>query len=111
MGKKCTKLEMARRVNRVAEMLVQVIPDRQILQYASETWGLGERQGRELLRRARERIKEDLNIEREDYVCMKLGTLDHIIRKALKADNHGAATGAVRLQCELTGVLGYRKQQ
>ena len=103
-----TAYDRMRRVHRAADLLAKGASNRQILQFAADQWGLKERTGREIIRKARELLAEDMAIERPDFAVVKLSTLDITIQKALKDNNLACVIGAVRLQCELVGILGNR---
>jgi hypothetical protein len=94
MGR-CTAYESAQRVNRVADLIVNGARPSEIARFCSERWGVGERQAQELTRKARRRLVEDLNIEREEFLAAKLHTLDMVIQKASSTHSGG---GTARLE-------------
>jgi len=102
MGR-CTAYESAKRVNRVADLIVQGARPSQIYRFAAEQWGISERQAQALSKKARARLVEDLNIERHEFLAARLQTLDEVIQKALRAEQYANVIGAVRLQTELVG--------
>jgi len=106
MGKKADILTTNQRVNRICEMFVRAYSARSIIQYSADQWGLGERQTRTLMQRARARLIEDANIDRQDLLAARLQTLELVIRKATDAEQYSNVIGAIKLQCELTGT-GY----
>lgn len=101
---RCTAYESAKRVNRVADLIVQGARPSQIARFCAETWGLGERQAQTLSKKARARLVEDLAIERHEFLAARLQTLDEVILKALRAEQYANVIGAVRLQAELAGL-------
>ena len=106
MRKRATKHEHNTRIHRVAALLAKGSTNHQLLQFTSEQFGISERQGREVIRKARELIAEDYNIERPDFVASRLFTLDVSLQAAMKEKRFGCVVQIVRLQSELVGVLG-----
>jgi hypothetical protein len=100
MGKKATNYETAKRVTRIGEMMVNGFRNPQIIQVASE-WGIGERQIHNLIRKARERLCTDLDIDRQEYTAVKLNQLEEVVRRGLRSQNFNAVVGAVKLQAEI----------
>jgi hypothetical protein len=110
MGKKADIHTTNTRVNRLCSMLVRGWTTREIIQYAAKEWGLGDRQVYILLKRARARLVEDANVDRQEMLAAKIQTLDLVIRKATDAEQYNNVIGAIRLLCELTGT-GYSNSQ
>ena len=106
--RRSTKLEVAQRAHRFADLLAKGASNRQLIQLAAEQWEVGERQARTIIRQARELLVTDMEIERPEFLATRLGTLDVALQKAMKDNNIACVIGIVRLQTELTGLLGSR---
>lgn len=102
MGKKATKVESQYRVDRIARLLITCASRSEIIEYASKEWGIGRAQTDKYINRARLQIREDYAIERADFIATRLGTLDKVVKQALKQDQLNAVIGALRLQADLT---------
>jgi hypothetical protein len=103
MGKKADIHTTNERVNRICSMLVRGYVSREIRQFGAQQWGLNERQLYTLIERARARLVEDANVDRQEMLAAKIQTLDLVIRKATDAEQYNNVIGAIRLLCELTG--------
>ena len=55
------------------------------------------------MKKARERLVEDMNIERHELIASKVQTLDEVIQKASKSEQSSNVIDAVKLIGELTG--------
>ena len=86
-------------------MLVNAASTSQILRFCSVEWGVGKRQAETYLARAREQVRIDYSQERAEFLSTRLGVLDSIIQKSIKAGQLSAACGAVRLQAELAQLI------
>ena len=105
MARKSSNAEIDHRVDTVARMICNAASTSQILRYCSLEWGVSRRQGETYLARARETVRQDYSQERCDFLASRLGVLDSITQKALKAGQLSAAVGSVRLAAELTQLL------
>lgn len=102
VGKKATKVEIQHRVDRVARLLINCASRSEVAEYAHREWGVGKAQADIYINRARLQIREDYSIERADFIATRLGTLDKVVKQALKQDQLNAVIGALRLQADLT---------
>ena len=100
--------EIDRRIDVIARMICNSASTSQILRFCSVEWGVGKRQAETYLARARETVRQDYSQERCDFLASRLGVLDSITQKALKAGQLSAAVGSVRLAAELTQLLAKR---
>jgi hypothetical protein len=106
MRKRATKAATNERIHRLADLIGRGFTDRKLLQFASETFGVCERQAYSLIRRARELVAEDYNCERPEFVASRLSITDLAIQEAMKDKRYGTVAQLIRLQAELVGVLG-----
>lgn len=104
MGRKATVAEVEHRVQTIARLLINCVPRSQIVRHAQETWGVKEDMTDRYISRARELVRQDYAVERQDFLATRLGTLDKTIQEALKTNQLGVVVGALRLQAELTQV-------
>ena len=105
MGRKATKAEQELRISKILRMIANGVQRPQILEYGRDEWGLGHAAVDELIRKAKDAIKEAVDKDRQDFVAKKLYQLEDILLKSAKRDNHSAMIGAIRLQTELAQVL------
>lgn len=105
MANKSSKAEVDRRVDTMARMLISAGTTSQILQFASDEWGITRRQAETYLARARKQVRDDYSQDRAEFLATRLGLLDAISQKALQSGQLSAAVGSVRLQAELAQML------
>ena len=105
MAKSCAA-EVDRRVHAVVKLLGEARTTSYINQYAKDQWGVTESQTYRYLKRAREIVRNDYTIERPDFLSSRLQMLDEIARASMASGQHSNAIGALRLQAELTRLLG-----
>ena len=105
MARKSSKHEVDHRVDVVARMIVNAATTSQICRFAKVEWGVSESTALRYLKRAREAVRQDYSLEREEFLASRLGVLDSVIQKAVKSGQLSAACGALRLQTELTQLL------
>ena len=96
MGKS-TKAEINRRVNIVAKMLCDAQTNSVIIQFAADEWGTGERNTRNYIKQARDLIREDYSVDRQDFLTSRLALLDKITRQAISAGQYSNAVGSLML--------------
>ena len=109
MGKKSDAAEVERRIQHVVRMLSVATPAHEICSYGKETWGVSECQARRYIARARQVIREEYSVERSDFLGRQMAVLDKVIKASIDSGQHSNAVGALRLQAELTQLLGGRK--
>lgn len=102
--KKSTKLEVLHRVNSVYKLLAEGQSRTQVLQFCSEKWGVGERQGEIYLARAREKLTDDCEMERPAWIAEALQRLRTIEQKAMAKNQPASAINAITLQAKLIGI-------
>jgi hypothetical protein len=97
--------EVELRVDRLARLLISGARTSECVRYSSETWGVTRRQSETYIARARKLIREDMSMERQDFLAQKLALMDDVAKKALNSNQLGAAIGAARLAAELAQLL------
>ena len=106
MAKKSDKAEIDQRIHTVVKLLSSAKTNPYILRFCAEEWGVQKRQAETYLQRAREIIKADYSVERSDFLGTRLALLDEIIETSIDSKQHSNAIGALKLQAQLTRLLG-----
>ena len=101
---RCTASEMIFRVDTVYGLLCNAASRSEVLQFCADNFGLKERQGDELIAKARAKLEADANLTRQAFLAECLGRLRNYEQQAAKRGQLQVATNAVRLQTELTGL-------
>ena len=102
---KCTKKEMLRRVEELADLIVKGCSQRQLMSHVTCSWGLSSEQAHRYVREARDLVKSDLDdVERADLLAAKIQMLEQIAADAVAAGRENNAIGAIRLLNELVGL-------
>ena len=101
---KATKGETELRVNQVVRMMASGVQRPAIQEYGRREWGLTRSPIDELIRKAKDRIKESVDEERADFIARKLYQLEDIVLKSAKVNNHSAMIGAIKTQIDLAQV-------
>ena len=83
MAKKCTNSESDQRVNAVYDLLLRAHSRTQIIRFASETWGVGERQAEIYMSRARQVMALDAELERPQWLAAAVARLAAVGRAPL----------------------------
>ena len=105
MAKKATNIEIDRRVHEIVKLLSSAKTNSYIFRYASEEWGVSSRTAETYIQRARDIIRADYSVERNDFLGTRLALLDEIIEASIRTKQHSNAVGALKLQAELTRLL------
>lgn len=101
MARKCNNTESDQRVNAVYSLLLRAHSRRQIIQFAAENWGIGERQADIYIARARQLLALDAEIERPQWLEAALARLQEYERRAGDKDQIGTALVALEKQAKL----------
>jgi len=104
VGKKSTNAEINLRVTEVYGLLTRGYSRKQILQHATEAWGVSDRMGDHYIAKARDLIDADCNLSRPAFLAECLAGIRAIRQQAEARNNHGVALACVKLQAELTGL-------
>ena len=97
------------RVHQVVKFLSIAKPTHEICRFAAEQWGVSRRQAERYIASARDIIREEYSVDRRDFMGRQLAVLDQVIQNSIKDGQNSNAIGALRLQAELTQLLGGRK--
>ncbi|UPM49510.1 hypothetical protein MY494_09185 [Synechococcus sp. A10-1-5-1] len=101
-----TAEESDRRVDELAKLLIGGKRTSELLLFCAENYGVQKRQAAVYLAKAREQLKADMSINRQDFIAAKLALLDEVQQKSLKSNQMGSVIGSIRLQAELAQILG-----
>jgi hypothetical protein len=99
--KKCTNTEADQRVNAVYDLIVRAHSRTQIVRFASETWGVGERQTEHYMARARQLLALDAELERPQWLAAAIARLQEYERRASDKDQISIALKALEDQARL----------
>ena len=75
MAKKCTNTEADQRVNAVYDLLLRAHSRTQIIRFASDSWGVGDRQAEIYMARARQLMALDAELERPQWLTAAVARL------------------------------------
>lgn len=98
--------ESDRRVDELAKLLIGGKRTSELLRFCAENYGVQKRQAEAYVAKAREQLKADMSINRQDFIASKLALLDEVQAKALRSNQMGSVIGSIRLQAELVQILG-----
>jgi hypothetical protein len=101
VAKKCTNSESDQRVNAVYDLLLRAHSRTQIIRFASETWGVGERQAEIYMSRARQLVALDAELERPQWLAAAVARLQDYEREARAKGNLSIAIKALEDQAKL----------
>jgi hypothetical protein len=100
-----TAAEVEQRVLRVSRLLINCASRSEISQFCKREYGVAQSQTDAYIKKARELIRQDCEVDRSDFLAARLGTLDLIIKESLRTGQHSNAIGALRLSLEVTGSM------
>ena len=97
--------QVQERVNAVAQLLAQGWSSREIVHYAAQQWGVAERQSKTYIQRATALLKADWDRDRQDFLAEMMSCYQVLYRRALEAQQYGAAIGALNAMAKLARVV------
>ena len=101
MARKCNNAESEHRVNAVYDLLLRAHSRKQIIQFAAENWGIGDRQVDNYIARARELLAQDAELARPQWMHSALARLQEYERRAADKDQLNTALIALDKQARL----------
>ena len=101
MAKKGTKAETIVRAQNFAQIISNGGRRSDCVRYASDTWGVGERSVDTYLGLARESLKKDFDIQREQMVADLLAQCSTLQLEARKKGQYHIALGAINTAAKL----------
>ena len=108
---KASSHEQDLRLSKVYEQLVQGMPTRAILRYASEKWGVSTRTGEYLIAKARQQLLLTLEAERNESLALELATRNELLRLALEAGKLQTALAIADSRAKLRGLFDRQDQK
>ncbi len=101
---KSTQAEVEYRVNRFVRIVSNGGRRSDCIRFAAENWGVSERTVDTYLKKAREKMKEDFDIDRPQMIADLLGQLSTIQMEARRAGQLHVALGAINTAARLTSL-------
>ena len=105
MGKKSTAAEVDIRVNRVARMLSNGAVRSEILQYSAKEWGVSVRSADEYIKKARNLLCKDWEIERRTFTAELLSQLASLQKESRKNGQGHIALGCINSAAKLAQLI------
>jgi len=106
MAKKCTNVERDERIYRIYKMLCKGESRADIARYCAKEWGYKYRQVDEYIRRARDIMKEDFKLSRDEFAVEILEGYKDLRRRAIADKQHAVALGCLTRMAAMTNVDG-----
>ena len=103
--KKSTKVEVQIRVNRVVRMLSNGAVRSEIVQYGTKEWGVSDRAVDEYIRKARDMLIEDFEIERRTFTAELLSQLASMQKESRKNGQGHIAIGCINSAAKLAQLM------
>ena len=105
MGKKSTKVEVSLRVNRVARMLANGAVRSEIIQYGAKEWGCSDRMVDTYMKKARDIMREDFELDRRTFTAELLSQLASLQKEARKTGQGHIALGCINSAAKLAQLI------
>ena len=103
VARKATKAETEFRTKEVYGLLLKAKTRQQIIQHASEKWGIGGRQADNYIEKARAMITEDVSISRPAWLAETLTRLRSYEQHAMDRNQVAVAIQAIQTAAKLIG--------
>jgi len=103
--RRSSNAELGLRVNRIARLLANGGTRSDVLQYASNQWECSTRTTDDYIRRAREILCEDWELDRRVFTAEILSQLATLQKEARKQSNLNAALGCIKTAAQIAQVL------
>jgi len=94
-------VEIDERVNTVYDLFLRAYSRTQILRYAADTWGCGERTAETYMARARQLMQLDAELERPQWLAAAIARLQEYERRASDKQQISIALKALEDQAKL----------
>ena len=93
--KKGTSAQIEERVNKVFQLQVRGHLRQEILQYASENWGVSARTADHYIQKSKQLSRENWDIERQDLLANLLDKYQRVYRQAVENNQLSTALGCL----------------
>ena len=106
MAKKATAAESQLRRDRVARLLSTGATRSEIIQYAAKEWGIKEGQTDLYIRKARDVLKADWDIDRRTFTAELMSQLASLQKECRKNSNQASVTlGCINTMAKIAHIL------
>jgi len=103
---KCTKIEKEQRIFETYKMICKGESRAQIARYAAQNWGIKYRQVDEYITSARELLKDDFKMSRDQFALEILAGYKDLRQRAIEDKQHAVALGCLTRMAAMTNVDG-----
>lgn len=104
MSKRASKVDKQVRIGQLVRLISQGAVTSELVHFAIENWGVGDRQAHSYIREAREVIVADIDHDRQQVVAEMIHGAHSIWKLALKEKQLSNALGAMNLITRLGGL-------
>lgn len=87
-AKKSDKAEIARRINTIYTLLIRGEPTRKIVRFSAEIWGINRRMTENYIKRARDMMAADLDVERESLLAQAIAQRNDLYRRSHEKEKY-----------------------
>lgn len=105
MAKKATKAEVELRQREIYKLLCNHATQSEIVEYASVKWGIKQAMAQEYLRRVRERVREDWELDRRQFMADLLTQYAALAKKAKASGHDNITLGCLNQMARLTKLV------
>lgn len=105
MPSRSTQAHVEERSREVARLVSEGYSTADVIRHAAENWGVGSRQAENYLKRAKGILREQWEVDRQDFLGELMSRYQTTYRKALEAEQYGAAIGALNAMAKLAKVV------
>jgi hypothetical protein len=109
--RRATQAEREQRIAELAELLATRAPDRSVVRFACEKWGLGERAAQKYVADAREHLRSSATFDRRTEMGLALAGYEFIYRRQLKAGDLRSARATLDKLVALLGLAIPAREQ
>jgi len=110
MGRKATKAESDFRRDRIARLLSTGATRSEIIQYSRKEWGIREAQADAYIRKARDVLKADWDIDRRTFTAELMSQLASLQKECRKNGNQAhVALGCINTMAKIAHILEPQK--
>ncbi len=105
MAKKATNAEIELRQREVYKLLCNHATQSEILDYCYTKWGIKPAMARQYLRRVRERVKEDWELDRAQFMADLLTQYASLAKKARSSNQDNVTLGCLNQMARLARLI------
>ena len=105
MGRKATKVEVDLREREVYKLVCNHATSSEIVEFCERKWGVKQGMAYQYLKRVRERIKGDWEIDRAQYMADLLSQYASLAKKARSNNQDNITLGCLNQMARLTRLI------